>query len=296
MKLDEMDEELFRRVYRESAHSINPTAKALGVSPILVEKLIEKYNIDHKWKHRGGHQRTQPLTKENLEKDYIVDGLTIAQMSVKYNVSRNILYRRCREYGIKLRRESKRRIDLTNDKYGLLRVISLDHVNEKGRSYWLCKCECGTKKVVSSKNLRAKGKRGRTGSCGCMKQNYDYGILDESKWIFPRFVWTGIVRNANDKNREMNITPEYISRLYIDQKGLCSISGVEIQFSEKVRDSPKEQTASLDRIDSSKGYIIGNCQWIHKDLQSMKLDRTQEKFINWCKIIAEYNKDEKIQS
>jgi hypothetical protein len=39
-------------------------------------------------------------------------------------------------------------------------------------------------------------------------------------------------------------------------------------------------------IDSSKGYIEGNIQWVHKDINNMKWDFTQEEFINYCKLVA----------
>ena len=31
-------------------------------------------------------------------------------------------------------------------------------------------------------------------------------------------------------------------------------------------------TASLDRIDSTKGYVRGNIQWVHKDINWFKRD------------------------
>jgi hypothetical protein len=51
-------------------------------------------------------------------------------------------------------------------------------------------------------------------------------------------------------------------------------------------------TASLDRIDSSKGYVIDNVQWLHRDINMMKQRFSQEYFINICKHIAENNKDD----
>lgn len=50
-------------------------------------------------------------------------------------------------------------------------------------------------------------------------------------------------------------------------------------------------TASLDRIDSSKGYIEGNVQWVHKRINKMKLDDSDTEFIEWCRLIADFNKD-----
>jgi hypothetical protein len=48
-----------------------------------------------------------------------------------------------------------------------------------------------------------------------------------------------------------------------------------------------EHTASLDRIDSSKGYCEDNVQWVHKDINRMKNTFDQDYFISLCKLIAE---------
>lgn len=46
-------------------------------------------------------------------------------------------------------------------------------------------------------------------------------------------------------------------------------------------------TASLDRIDNSKGYEEGNIQWVHKDVNFMKRTYSQEYFIKLCTLISE---------
>ena len=50
----------------------------------------------------------------------------------------------------------------------------------------------------------------------------------------------------------------------------------------------KGQTASLDRIDNSLGYTLENTQWVHQDLNFMKNKLPESKFINWCKIVSDY--------
>lgn len=37
-------------------------------------------------------------------------------------------------------------------------------------------------------------------------------------------------------------------------------------------------TASLDRIDSTKGYVEENVQWVHKDVNFMKSNLTEQRF------------------
>lgn len=58
--------------------------------------------------------------------------------------------------------------DLTGRKFGRLTVIerSKDHIGRRGKHLpmWLCRCECGTKKIVYTGNL----KQGSVRSCGCI--------------------------------------------------------------------------------------------------------------------------------
>ena len=44
-------------------------------------------------------------------------------------------------------------------------------------------------------------------------------------------------------------------------------------------------TASIDRIDSSKGYERGNVQFVHKDINAMKWNLSLAKFMEYCKLI-----------
>jgi 5-methylcytosine-specific restriction endonuclease McrA len=50
-------------------------------------------------------------------------------------------------------------------RFGLLTLIVVDHRNKHG-TYWLCKCECGNEKIISSHSL----KYGGTQSCGCLQK------------------------------------------------------------------------------------------------------------------------------
>lgn len=43
----------------------------------------------------------------------------------------------------------------------------------------------------------------------------------------------------------------------------------------------------LDRIDSTKGYIVGNIQWIHKAVNKMKMEFSVADFMAVCKVVAD---------
>lgn len=51
--------------------------------------------------------------------------------------------------------------DLTGKRYGRLLVVS--HAETRRNARWMCRCDCGTRKIVDSVALRL----GRTKSCGC---------------------------------------------------------------------------------------------------------------------------------
>ena len=65
--------------------------------------------------------------------------------------------------------------DLTGKVFGQLTVLSFSHTTTNG-AYWLCRCTCGTEKVVPSKLL----KNGRAVSCGCRKAQIVRSTIERS--------------------------------------------------------------------------------------------------------------------
>jgi hypothetical protein len=51
--------------------------------------------------------------------------------------------------------------DLSGQKFGLWTVVKLAGRNGKREAQWLCRCQCGTERVISSYDL----KHGRTHGC-----------------------------------------------------------------------------------------------------------------------------------
>jgi hypothetical protein len=87
-------------------------------------------------------------------------------------------------------------IDMTGKTSGILKVISLDHMDKKHGAYWLCKCLFDSNFViVNGTSLR----NGHTTSCGCFARrggtkkynqynlNGEYGIGIDSKNKFFYF-------------------------------------------------------------------------------------------------------------
>ena len=86
---------------------------------------------------------------------------------------------------------------------------------------------------------------------------------EESLVIKNKFNWRiskggSICRKS--KNIECTITKEYITQLFFEQNKQCALSGVYLSLSHVNERDWVYNTASLDRIDSDKGYINGNVQ------------------------------------
>lgn len=102
--------------------------------------------------------------------------------------------------------------------------------------------------------------------------------------------WYTIQAGAKIRNIEILVTIEDIWNLYVEQDGKCKLSGVPIFLAKySNNEAIKQQTASLDRKDSTKGYIKDNIQWIHKSINTMKMDMSDNELIEWCRLISKNN-------
>ena len=178
-------------------------------------------------------------------------------------------------------------------KVGKLTVISkTGKTNSSGNPYWNCRCDCGKFKILNASRLYKKEQH----SCGCSdlyKRGSDSPMWTGYAEIHGNY-WAKIKQSAEIRNLQLLITKEYIWELFLKQERKCALSGIFIQFENSK--NKQKRTASLDRIDSSKGYVEGNVQWVHKKFQAMKMALSQNEFINNCKEVAEYQKCQSCES
>lgn len=95
------------------------------------------------------------------------------------------------------------------------------------------------------------------------------------------------LRNARRRGHEINIDLLYLKQIWENQKGICPYTGVSLKHCKLGKNSDHIFTASLDRIDSSKGYVVDNVQFVSMALNFMKNDMPHNDVIQLCKIIAE---------
>tara|TARA_R110002073_G_scaffold107271_3_gene241845 strand:+ start:5518 stop:6036 length:519 start_codon:yes stop_codon:yes gene_type:complete len=92
-------------------------------------------------------------------------------------------------------------------------------------------------------------------------------------------------QRKRDSGKEVEVDKEYLKEIFEQQKGICIYSGVELQHPETSGKSDPLTTASLDRVDSSKGYIKNNVQFISIVCNHAKNDMGDKQMKEWIRVL-----------
>lgn len=221
------------------------------------------------------------LTRELLVQEYLMNKLSDHEIADKYNIKSS---NSVRQYIIKfdLHRPDKCRAETYITKEELYRKYIVENKGTKQIAK-----EIGMEDKQAIKRLLKKWDipiRIKTYS----KRQENSAIKRRRHPHIRGHYWAQLTCGARKRCIDFNIDIDYAWKLFEDQSGKCALSGVKLYFP-----TPFEhdncQTASIDRIDSNKGYEEGNVQWIHKHINRMKMNMQEKDFITWCKKIAEYN-------
>jgi len=167
-----------------------------------------------------------------------------------------------------------KKVNIAGQEFGELTAVKQLYSNKNG-VHWLFVCSCGNEHITSSSNVRS----GSVKRCAKCNRTHWKGYGEISGGFWYNIVWSSKKRNIL-----LDITIEYIWELFERQNRLCALTRQPLEFRRGNRGN-----ASLDRIDSSIGYLVGNVQWVHKDIQISKWDHGQERFIELCNLVAKAN-------
>lgn len=156
-----------------------------------------------------------------------------------------------------------------------------------------CECICGIIRDIKTWTLN----NSKTKGCGCTNTKGRFksqAIGDLSKSYYTTFKRSRLSKGISFSD---DINMEYLWDLFLNQNSKCAISGLDIflnrhwseQNKGRIKSNHTFQTASIDRINNSKGYEIGNIQWVHKDINYMRGGLSIEDFIFMCRKVNDNN-------
>ena len=162
-------------------------------------------------------------------------------------------------------------IDLTGKRFGRWKVLAIHPERDiHGHSLWLCRCDCGTERIVRGDVLRLGGSK----SCGCHKREYQRRRLTKHGMSKTRAYkrWQCMLQRCfNARN------PSYS---WYGGRGItvCEYYRDFVDWYADLGDPPDGM--SQDRIRSDENYEPGNCRWAPPSVQSTnqrRLPKTKTK-------------------
>ncbi len=150
-------------------------------------------------------------------------------------------------------------IDLTGQRFGRLVIEKRTCNDKRGRSKWVCNCDCGEAVVHWSTNLR----NGRVTSCGCLKKEKcrNNTITHNMSRTKVYKAWSDMIQRCENKK----------NAAYVNYGGrgvsVCKQwRGSFESFYKDMGDPPFK--LSLDRINNDGDYSLSNCRWATRSEQN----------------------------
>lgn len=141
-------------------------------------------------------------------------------------------------------------------KFGRLKPIRM--MEGKGRTKWLCKCDCGNETIVTQKNLC----NGNTKSCGCFsmesRRARNKGYQNKERLYI---VWIGMRERCNNPN---NNSYKWYGAIGVTvceewERDYCAFKrwALETGYDETL----PRGAQTIERKDPNKDYSPENCEW-----------------------------------
>lgn len=168
-------------------------------------------------------------------------------------------------------------LDLTGQRYGMLTVIKrgTDCFTPKGRRIikWICKCECGNVKEISTSHLRS----GDCISCGCFhkKRLVEAGKINSTKHDMSKTRIYHLYENMKYRCDNKN-SPNYKNYGGRGIKVCEEWSGSDgfERFCEWAYKNGYRDDLTIDRVNVDGDYEPNNCRWADSETQYNNTTKT----------------------
>ena len=141
----------------------------------------------------------------------------------------------------------------------------------------MMRCKCGAENAVDVAQLV------RHGSPCCKECARRKNGVASKRWMGGRYIsltlYSRWQKSAIKRNIPWCINMQYLDTLLEKQKFKCAFTGDDLTFDRACR---HDGNASLDRTDSSQGYIEGNVLFSTKIVNIAKQSLSYSEFVDMC--------------
>ena len=168
--------------------------------------------------------------------------------------------------------------------------------NKNGMTMWKVRCtKCGKEQIQSTSNMKVHS----TDKCSyCDNPNAFQGSTGKFvRWSYDELFYNwyksrilAFNKNSKCKHKDFELTLEQFSKLIHDNCAYCGAPPEKnSDFYKNLRRKSVDDIPvnGIDRIDSNKGYVVGNCVPCCTYCNRMKFDMPFEKFKNKILTISE---------
>lgn len=161
---------------------------------------------------------------------------------------------------------------------------------KKGRSIFYCSLSCAGKQPKNIEHLKRNIKL------------YDISFKGGENKLFSKddFVKSSMkeflrrIRNRTklkEKYCGSDLTVEYLTDLWNNQEGKCAYTKADLVLPsyKEYKLTNHNYKASLDRINSNSGYVIGNVQFVSYIVNNLKSNMSEEDVFEFIKLIKQTN-------
>lgn len=216
-----------------------------------------------------------PIIKNNLR--YVTVKCTLCGTIAERRISDLYMGRtsRCKKCTAKPRRLNVK----IGDKSKHWTVIEDIKKRSNGLYLLVVQCDCGKTREMSTSEFLDPNSCFQCPSCAQKENHAKLTLLNGRIGELTKTRYSKIKRSAETRDIKFNVSIEYLWNLFESQNKICAITGEKIEHIED---------ASLDRIDSSKGYIEGNLQWVTIQANLSKHTMTMEELYEFCRKVLNH--------
>ena len=148
----------------------------------------------------------------------------------------------------------------------------LDNFHNSSKSKDGKQCQCKNCARIASNEWRRRNRSAASAAMGQYRQTWGGAVRERYHNSHHR---------ARERGFEFTITQDYLLELLSQQNYKCALTGDSLSF---VSGHPNK--LSLDRKDNSKGYEIGNIQWVTWEVNNAKGKLSDAQFIDLCRKVC----------